>query len=276
MQAPRIETQTLPPPPGIIGSLRTGFDTIAGHVTVILMPLALDILLWLGPRVSMDHMLQPVLKQFGTIAANGGMKPEDIQSSLELYGKFFQAFNLLGILRTFPVGVSSLMSGLMPTHTPWGASNVVELSSGLQALGLLFLLTLTGWVLGGLYFQWVAALATPDASPEGRTPPRRAVIQTILYAFLWTIVAWIVGLPVALLLYALFLINAILGEGVLLLLGFLSMWLVVPLFFSPHGIFVRKENAFSSSVMSREYMIAAPTSSSSKRLRRKTLWSEYM
>ncbi len=194
----------------------------------------------------MDRMVEPVLKQFGNLAAGSGLKPQDIQGTLDLYAKFFQAFNLLGILRTFPIGISSLMSGVMPTQTPWGASNVWQLGSAVQLLGFTFLLTLAGWVLGGLYFRWVGVLATPAAAPEGRTPAGRAVIQTVVYALIWTIVAWIVGLPVALLLYALFMVNSILGEGVLLLLGFLSMWLVVPLFFSPHGIFVRKQNAFTS------------------------------
>lgn len=262
MQAPRVETQTLPPPPGIIGSLRSGFDTVAAHISAILMPLALDVLLWLGPRVSMNRMAQPVLKQVGTWFESGGLKPQDIQNWSDMYANFLQAFNLLGILRTFPIGVSSLMSGVMPTETPWGASTVWELSSAAQLLGLAFLLTVVGWMLGGLYFGWVASLATPEAASETRTPAGRAVVQTVIYAVLWSIFIWVVGLPVALLLAALFMVNGILGEGVLLLLGFLSMWLVVPLFFSPHGIYLRKQNALAS-IMSGFQMtrFTLPTSS---------------
>jgi hypothetical protein len=249
MQAPRIDAQTLPPPPGIIGSLRTGFDAIATHVAVILMPLALDLLLWLGPRLNMDRIMQPFLKYIGTSAASGGLKAEDIHNlldSLDSSNKFFQAFNLLGMLRTFPIGISSLMSSVLPTQTPWGAPVVVEIGSPFQLVALMFLLTVTGWMLGGLYFRWVAAIATPGTSPEDRTPTGRAVLQTVFYAVIWSLVVWMVGLPVALLLYVAFAINTLLGEGVLLLLGFLSMWLVVPIFFSPHGIFVRKQNAFAS------------------------------
>ncbi len=246
MQAPRIETQTLPPPPGIIGSLRTGFDAIAGHVTVILMPLALDVLLWLGPRLSMDRMFQAALQQFGTAIPGGNAKPEDIASSLDMWGKFFQSFNLLGILRTFPIGISSLMSGVMPTQTPWGAATVLEVGSFLQLVLLVFGLIFAGGVLGGLYFRWVAIIATPGAAPEARTPLGRAIGQSVLYAAIWSLVGVVVGLPLVFLLMVLFLINSLLGQGVLLLLGFLSMWLVVPIFFSPHGIFVRKENALTS------------------------------
>ena len=248
MQAPRIETQTLPPPPGIIGSLRSGFDAIATHVAIILVPVALDLLLWLGPRFSMDRMVQPVLKELGTLASTGGMKPEDITNALDLYAKFFQAFNVLGILRTFPIGISSLMSGMMPTQTPWGAPSIVEVASVPELLALSLLLTFGGWILGGLYFHWVAVLATPGTAAEERAPAGQAVLQTVLYALIWSVVSWVIGLPLVVLLYLLFMINTLLGEGVILLLGFLSMWLVVPIFFSPHGIFVRKQNAVASIV----------------------------
>jgi hypothetical protein len=262
MQAPRIETQTLPPPPGIIGSLRTGFDAIAGHITVILMPLALDLLLWLGPHLNMDRIVQPFLQNFSTLAAGNGLKAGDIQSSLELYGKFFQAFNLLGVLRTFPIGISSLMSGNMPTETPWGAPTILEINSPFEVLGLIVVLIFAGWVFGGLYFRWVALLATPGTTPDNRAPAARAILQTMLYAVIWSLLCWVVGLPVAILLYVLFMINALLGEGVLLLLGFLSMWLVVPVFFSPHGIFIRKQNAFASILSGFEMTrFTLPTSS---------------
>ena len=248
MQAPQpqIQTQTLPPPPGIIGSLRTGFDATAAHITVILMPLALDLLLWLGPHVSMNQIVQPVLMDFGDLASGGGMKPADIQSALDMYRNFFQSFNLLDILRTFPIGISSLMSGTMPTKSPLGAPAIFQIDSPGLLLGLFFLLTLIGWILGGLYFQWVAALVTPENAAESTASAGRAVLQTLLYSVIWSLLAWTIGLPVALILYIFFTINTLLGEGVLLVLGFLSMWLIVPIFFSLHGIFIRRQNALAS------------------------------
>jgi len=52
------EIQTLPPPPGIIGSLRAGFDTITAHITAIIFPITLDLLLWLGPHISVNQLIQ--------------------------------------------------------------------------------------------------------------------------------------------------------------------------------------------------------------------------
>ncbi len=235
------EIQTLPPPPGIIGSLRTGFDTIAAHITAIIFPLALDLLLWLGPHISMDKLIKPVLIQFQSLAANAGISASDIKSAMGIYSQFFQQFNLLSILRTFPIGVPSLMSGESPTLSPLGKPTTWQVDSAGHLMGLLFLFIVCGWVLGAIYFQWVASLITPDSTKTGR-----AISQTVLYSLIWFILAWIIGMPVGMVLYVLFAINPLVGEGALLILGFLSMWLIVPLFFSPFGIYLHKQNVFVS------------------------------
>jgi hypothetical protein len=246
MQASKLGSTALPPPPGIIGSLRAGFDVIAGHITVVLMPLALDLLLWLGPRLSLNQIAQPLLAQASSLAPSSGLQPADVTAALETYTQFFKSFNLLVALRTFPVGVFSLMSGRMPAQSPLGTPPTFQLDSPLHVVVLIFALTLTGWMFGALYFHWVAALV--GAKPLSETPAAavHALIQTLLYSVICAALAWTLGIPLLLLLYLLFAINTLLGEAVLLFLGFVSLWLIVPLFFSPHGIFIRKQNALAS------------------------------
>ncbi|MCL4527845.1 MAG: hypothetical protein M1282_00335 [Chloroflexi bacterium] len=258
MQQLKTETEVLPPPPGIIGSLKSGFDIVATHITAILLPLAIDLLLWLGPHLSMDQVAQPVLKEFSSMAAGGGISQSDISNAVSLYNQFFQQFNLLGILRTFPIGVFSLMSAKMPGLSPLGGPVVFQIDSFNHLAGLVFLLTLIGWLLGSLYFRWVAALVTPELLPS----TGRAVLQTFLFSVIWSLLAWAFGLPLMLVLYLFFAINPILGDVVLLVLGFLSMWLIVPIFFSPHGMFVKKQNALASILSSfRMARFTLPTSS---------------
>ncbi len=258
MHAPNIDAKTLPPPPGIIGSLRAGFDVTAGHITAILLPAALDLLLWLGPRLSVDQLVQPYLKQVSSMAATSGLKPEDIASALAMYQQFFHAFNLLTVLRTFPIGIFSLMSGRLPAQSPYGLPPITQIDSAGSLLGMVFLLTLIGWMLGGLYFRWVATVASPDA----QTGAGRAVFQTLIYSIIWLFVSWTLGLPAAFLIYILFMINSLIGEIALLILGFISVWLIVPIFFSPHGMFVKKQNAFASIISSFQLTrFTLPTSS---------------
>ncbi|HEY9152748.1 MAG TPA: hypothetical protein VIN60_07675 [Anaerolineales bacterium] len=236
------DSQPLPPPPGIIGSLRAGFDTVAAHITAIILPLALDLLLWLGPHISMNQLIQPVLAQFQSFASNSGISATDLKNAIDMYTQFFQQFNLLGILRTFPIGVPSLMSGEMPTASPLGTPMIYQVDSLGRLFGLLFLLTIFGWIFGGLYLRWIASLIVPDTFAA----TGRAISQTILYSLCWFVIAWILGIPIGLLLYILFAINSLIGEGALLILGFLSMWLIVPIFFSSFGIYLRKQNIFTS------------------------------
>ena len=236
----------MPPPPGVIGSLRAGFDAITTHLGLILLPLGLDLLLWLGPRVSISKLMQPVLEEMGRLAPTAGLGGSDVASMLEMYRELLGRFNLLIGLRTLPVGISSLMSGRMPAESPLGLPTILQVDSAGQFLGLFLLLTVIGWMLGGLYFYRVAGLVISKPIAGARQTPARAVTQTILYSLIWIVLLWTVGLPTLFVLYLAFAINAFLGQGLLLFVGFASLWLLVPLFFSPHGMFVRRQNAFAS------------------------------
>jgi hypothetical protein len=57
-------------------------------------------------------------------------------------------------------------------------------------------------------------------------------------------------------------INATLAQIALLFLAFFTMWLIVPIFFSAHGIFTNKENLFHSTLSSFHFSrFTLPTSS---------------
>ena len=45
-----------------MGSLRDGFYAVSSHVWLILLPLLLDVLLWLGPRLSVGTLVSPFFK----------------------------------------------------------------------------------------------------------------------------------------------------------------------------------------------------------------------
>jgi len=246
MRQSELDPHALPPPPGIIGSLRQGFDAIAANIGLILMPLGLDLLLWLGPKLSVSRLTQPLLADMATLAPGSGIAPADAESMLAIYREVLSHLNLLALLRTIPVGVSSLMSGRMPADSPIGVPISFQIGSFPQLLGLLLLLTLVGWALGGLYFQRVASLVSTRSPGLSASPLGWSVVHTILYSVICVALAWSIGLPAMFVIYVSFAINPLLGQGLMLLLGFLALWLLVPLFFSPHGIFVNRQTALGS------------------------------
>src|SRR6266498_578091 len=178
MYAQKLET--LPPPPGVIGSLKAGFDVVSRHVLLILLPFGLDLFLWLGPRLSVNKVLGPLYTIVFEQARLSLTSPDDIQRLVTVQGLFnemLQRFNLVSLvskLQTFPIGISSLLARSMPADSPMGTQNVVQLSS-FGLLGYMLLLIVAGWVIGGLYFRWVsgAVLGEKDAAIS----PMRAVVQ---------------------------------------------------------------------------------------------------
>ena len=261
MDAQKFES--LPPPPGVIGSLRAGFDTVAGHVWLIVLPLGLDIFLWLGPRLSVDGLLRPFVR-YMFLQARRNVDVSELDSFLEAQTNFLdvlQKFNLLSLIskfRTFPIGISSLLAQTMPVNTPLGEQNVVQVSSIPLLVGIVLILTMLGWVVGGLYFRWVSGTTLGQ---EAGISLLRAIMQTFILSVCWLLGLIIVLLPVMFILALLAFINPLLANGAIFVLLLLSFWLIVPLFFVPHGIFARRQNAFYSALTSlRMARFTFPTS----------------
>jgi hypothetical protein len=190
--------------------------------------------------------MQPVLEEMARLAPTTGFAQADIDAMLDMYRQLLGRLNLVAALRTLPIGISSLMSGRMPGQSPLGAVFTLQVDSVPQLLGLFLALTLIGWMLGGLYYHWVAELVVSRAPGQVAPTASRAILQTILYSLIWAVLIWSVALPAMFVVYLAFAINALLGQGLLLFMGFVSLWLLVPLFFSPHGIYLRQQNAFAS------------------------------
>ena len=181
--------ETLPPPPGVVGSLRAGFDAVASNLAVALIPLALDLLLWLGPRLRVDRLFQPIFDEMSRYASFSGIPSTDLktlQENSSLLLEQLKQYNLLGTLRTFPIGIFSLMSGTMPSKTPLGAPSSIQVNFVFTLLGWLVLLTLIGWLCGGLFFRWVSLVVVTPTQPVD-TRFGQSILQTMLLSLLYFI-----------------------------------------------------------------------------------------
>lgn len=242
MESTRAEN--LPPPPGVISSIKAGFDVIAAHLTGILLPLLLDLFLWLGPRLRIDTLFNSIKADILSIWRAGGIPAADIQRMTEWYDTNIPAINLFWLLRTIPIGISSLLLPQKASQTPLGEPAILQVTV-LSLFGWIFLLTLFGWIGGGLYFRSVAWLATATNSDQP-VQASRAITQTILLSILWSIITWAIGIPIFLFLAILLQFSVFIANLVILFLSLASMWLIVPLFFWPHGVFLKKQNFFTS------------------------------
>ena len=257
METPQ-KTQQLPPPPGVINALKAGLDAISSHLSVLLLPLALDALLWFGPRLSVQKIFSTLFEQMLAFSSNS-FAQQDLLTIQKNAMDWLHGYNLLGALRTFPIGISSLMTSKMPIHNPFGIQSVIDVNSISNTIGWFFLLTLIGWALGGLYFNSVSGVIGNRESTFGSG---RAVAQTLLFSTVFTMFLFAVGVPVLLVLLVINLISPAILQVSMFLLALISAWIIVPIFFAPHGMYLHGQNAIYSIYTSlRMARFTLPTSS---------------
>jgi hypothetical protein len=239
--------ETTNPPPKLITSLRSGFDAVANHIGLILLPVVVDLFLWLGPHFSLKNILLPMGQGFATLPGFDAPEMSDLlQHSQELWHSMAEQINLAMTVRTYPIGIPSLMAVLFPLDTPFGKAPVAQIGSvGLAAL-LLLIFMLAGLVAGSFYFASVARAVT--IKPQQTSPSGYAWFagQTILLSVSWLALFILVAIPATLILGIMAMINAAFATLGMMLLGVVMIWIIVPLMFSPHGIFLYRQNALYS------------------------------
>lgn len=227
------QAQSVEKPNGVLTAFVTGFDRVAAKPLLLLPPLLLDLLLWLGPKVSIAPFIERVAAQLIPPAAADQALQEQIlafQEGLELLAT---RFNLLGALSSLPVGVPSLMAGMSPEGAPVAYFQSWRLSAPENILVMWLLLTAIGLGFGAVYHRLLARAAAPEAElPSTLWAWGRMVLAALLLyggLLVLTAVAFLIAGLAALLL-------PLLGIGVSFVAISLLFWLLVYLIFTPHGI----------------------------------------
>ena len=251
-----INDNEISPPPGIVSTIKSGFDITSKQIGIILFPLLLDIFLWLGPHLSISNLLYSAQTQLEMLVSKELIGATDIKIYQEMLTELIaQDINIFSLLRTFPIGISSIMHQIPASASPLGDVISYQIGSDWEFLLWFGMLTIIGWILGSIYFAYVAKVSVTKVSVantavENDGQDFRWLIKTILQASALSVVLIIAliafGLPLFLFFAVFMQINATLAQIVFLLLVFFAMWLIVPIFFSAHGIFIKEENFFRS------------------------------
>ncbi len=249
-----LHNEEISPPPGIISSLKAGFDITANQIGIILFPVLLDLFLWLGPQLRTEKLIHSLLAEFNVPSEDNLLfsmfPPTTIQQIQELLTEALsRSANIFSSIRTFPIGISSIMPLVIPGESPLGEPAIYQIETTFSFLLWIAMLTLGGWILGSFYFAWVAKISLQKEEHDLRWFGKVS-IQAVLISILWVIVLITFGTPL-LLVFGIFMqINASLVPISIFLLIVFAMWIIVPIFFSAHGIFVKSENLFLSIVSS--------------------------
>ena len=237
----------LPPrPPGAVSALVRGFNALTGNLSVILFPIALDVFLWLGPRLKMEALFTSTLQQMLKLQGSEptlfppnfpAATPAQIHTAL-------QGINIFARLRTYPMGVFSLMLDNASATSPLGARSDWEIQGWFTLLGWFLLLTCIGLMLGSLYFYCVSRVAL---SPQKGPGLLRAMFNSLLLWGIWTFVL-LIAYPILMVAVYFLLNNPLVVILLFLLLAWPVTWVCLLVFFSTHAVFTGSKNAFASVV----------------------------
>ncbi len=245
---------TLPKPPtGVIDSLRMGFETLAGRPVLLVPPLILDVLLWIGPRLSIRAFAAPMVDDLVSVMASQNPEtPAVAQAVGELRGAldYLAAhFNALSMLVTGPLGVPSLLGRLSPEATPEGvAPPVWELGSIWAALLVMSALALAGLLLGAAYLGLLAnqvRYGSPRAREVVRALPR---LWANLAALALIMLSALLAVATPFLCAASFLgmLSPLLAFLVLTVGLSVGLWVLVFLLFAAHTMLLRDRGLFTA------------------------------
>ena len=242
------------PPVGVIESLTTGFEAVASHLGLILLPMTLDVFLWLGPHLSINPIVIRLINFFGSLPAPDANAAQNQQATIEMLkfmGKYLlKQDNVFALLSTTPLGVPSLMAGQLPVTLPGGQPAILPLNNELLFLTLALTFALLGLLLGAIYFNMVGSLLrNGDARPALPQTIRRIITNWANLAAFCLIVGVAVtfaSLPAIIFITLLQLISPLLGELARSVWGALVLWVFAYLAFSLHGMVLKGRGVFGS------------------------------
>ena len=237
-------TKILPAPPSLTRSLMAGFDAVTNHLGLIIFTVFLDLLLWFGPKFRLLIMVETFFDQLISLPEmNSAEMLEPINFAREFWVGYAGNFNLLSFLRSFPIGIPSLMVSRSPVETPLGMPVFYEVNSTLVALGLVILFILIGLLIGTVYFSLIS-----QVTGTGRISYSEIIrnlpwmfYQVILMAVLTLLLLILTVIPFSCIMSVLLLSGLgfeRFGFILFFIFGGLFLWWLLPLFFTPQGIFM--------------------------------------
>jgi len=238
---------TVKKPLSVIQSLAAGFELILQNPWVLLLPVALDLFVWLGPQIS----VRPLLTQFAafvnsTAVVSANASAENLQNA-ELLREAIQAaadsFNVFGVIAT---GVPTLF-WIQPPPAEWVRTILFSVSDVFRLFAILLPLGLIALALTTLYFELIGRAVRKESDAKTLVPRLARGFGTVtLLSIILMIAVVAVALPVSVGATFLSMINQNIASFLLLTGMLLVAWAMLYLAFILPSIFVSGANAWQA------------------------------
>ncbi len=218
-------------PLGIIESISAGFRLVQRHIWLIILPVVVDIWLWLGPHLSVSQIVASLFKAWPT----ADMPPDVDQmvaASQQMLNAFGQQFNLYWLVSNSLTWFNVLLPGLVePARFATEISVRQAQPTTVWLIALLMLLV--GFGLGSAFLVLITAQLQPATGKAGFWLRRtlRVWVLATLYAALLGVLLFSALLATSLVFSLLLLLAPALATPLASLGVLLGGWLVLWLYF---------------------------------------------
>ncbi|HDQ73237.1 MAG TPA: hypothetical protein ENN19_14265 [Chloroflexi bacterium] len=190
-------------PLGVIGSITAGFEIVGWRLWLVALPMLLDLLLWLGPQISLDPLMDRIVIAMRTQAMPTSLMAQQIDQAIQTLETIGEGLDLASLLSVIPLlHLPSLLAWrLSEAISPMGDLTVLSVSNFGVLLGWMILLMPIGLLLGFLYLNGLARRVRdarlPDQSNADSSLSARTnfgkFIRVLLFAFVLLVVGVVLG-----------------------------------------------------------------------------------
>lgn len=222
---------------GIIDSISAGYRLLGRRIELILIPVLLDLLLWLSPQISIAPILARVGEAYTQMAQAAGMSAgfeELTTTTTEMLDAMGESTNLLsGLVSGSLLSVPSIAGALAPPIT----RDPILISNSLMALVLWLGFTLVGLLLGVLYMELLVRVLPLGAARKNNSVVDllRATVchfgRVLLYTVIMAVAFMIAIVPLSAVLGLFLMLAPALGTTMLAVAGGLFFVVMLYLYF---------------------------------------------
>lgn len=242
-------------PLGIIDALYCGFELVFCHPWILILPIVLDMFLWVGPQLTATPVFQNLLALVSA-SPPPNATPEMIQN-IETLKQSWAAdggsFNVFSILAFAAIGMPTLIAALPPSVSPFPAPpQTYSVSSGTAFLGLFAILTVAGVLFGSVYLELIALGIRRETSHPSAFALRTLKSYLMVGALIvfGAVAAVLVMIPFVLSATVVALFDQTVASFLFLLGLMLLMWAALYLSFAVPAIFVSGASPWQAVVSS--------------------------
>ncbi len=228
-------------PLGVFESLSSGFELIWLNPWILLVPIALDVFLWLGPQVRARPIFQKMIALLTWLTPANA--PDETLQNIELLKSMLQtAGDTLNVLSLLATGMPSVIGWQSPTVTIPRIEWVI--SEPLVLLGVSLALLIGAVLVAGVYFELTARPIRHEAVASSFVARwLRACVDLIVLALLVIVGISALMLPMTILAGTLSIASETLASFLLLGGMMLVFWALLYLVFAVPAIFISRANA---------------------------------